>query len=103
MPNLQKDIADGSRFWWLSARRNSSYLLLVRLVFLPLYKAVSLGAATHYFLKLENGCEVEAVQDSDMWEILPTGAKVWLTMKAKKINVFTPDGDIPLVVREELL
>ena len=104
MPNLQKDIADGSEVL-VAIRPEEFELSSAGPIGIPaiVQSSVFLGAATHYFLKLENGCEVEAVQDSDMWEILPTGAKVWLTMKAKKINVFTPDGDIPLVVREELL
>ena len=104
MPNLQKDIADGSEV--LVAIRPEEFVLSsTGAIGIPavVQSSVFLGAATHYFLKLENGCEVEAVQDSDLWEILPAGANVWLTMKAKKIKVFTPDGDSPLVVREELL
>ena len=65
--------------------------------------SVFLGTSTHYFLKLPGGQEVEAVQGTDMWEIIPSGTQVWLSAKAKKINVFTADGSETLVVREELL
>ncbi len=65
--------------------------------------SVFLGTATHYFLELNNGEEVEAIQNSDIWEIIPAGTDVKLGVKAKKINVFTKDGSTPLVVREELL
>ena len=65
--------------------------------------SVFLGNTTHYFLKLAGGREVEAIQNSDVWEILPEGTQVRLTVKEKKINIFTADGSEPLVVREELL
>lgn len=65
--------------------------------------SVFLGTATHYFLKLSDGQEVEAIQDSDLWEIIPAGTRIRLTVKPKRINVFTADGSEALVVREELL
>ena len=65
--------------------------------------SVFLGTATHYFLTLLSGKEVEATQDSDeLWEIIPNGTQVRLTVKEKKINVFTEDGSTPLVIWEEL-
>ena len=64
--------------------------------------SVFLGTATHYFLKLQSGQEVEAIQSSDeIWEIIPNGSQVWLTVKEKKINVFSADGETPLIIREE--
>ena len=64
--------------------------------------SVFLGTATHYFLTLPSGREVEAIQNSDeLWEIIPNGTKVRLTVKEKKINVFTGDGSTPLVIWEE--
>lgn len=33
--------------------------------------SIFLGNTTHYFLELGDGSEVEAIQDSDVWEIIP--------------------------------
>ena len=49
---------------------------------------VFLGSNTHYFLKMENGETVEAMEESDMDSQIKAGSKVLLTVKAKKINVF---------------
>jgi len=65
--------------------------------------SVFLGSTTHYFLQLAGGQEVEAIQNSDLWEIIPNGTRVRLAVKPKKINIFTEDGSSSLIVREELL
>lgn len=65
--------------------------------------SVFLGTTTHYFLTTPDGQELEALQNSDMWEVMPEGTRVHLTVKQNKINVFTEDGEKALVVREELL
>lgn len=104
MSNLRKDAADGMEV--LVAIRPEEFELSQQgSTGIPatVQSSVFLGSSTHYFLKLQSGQEVEAVQNSDMWEIIPNGTQVRLTAKAKKINVFTPDGSEPLVVREELL
>ena len=49
---------------------------------------VFLGSNTHYFLKMENGETVEAMEESDMDSQIKAGSKVLFTVKAKKINVF---------------
>ncbi|MGO4947045.1 ABC transporter ATP-binding protein [Blautia sp. Sow4_E7] len=49
---------------------------------------VFLGSNTHYFLKMENGETVEAMEESDMDSQIKAGSKVLLTVKEKKINVF---------------
>ena len=49
---------------------------------------VFLGSNTHYFLKMENGETVEAMEESDMDSQIKAGSKVLLTVKSKKINVF---------------
>ena len=49
---------------------------------------VFLGSNTHYFLKMENGETVEAMEESDMDSQIKAGSKDLLTVKAKKINVF---------------
>lgn len=66
-----------------------------------IHNSVFLGTATHYFLYLENGEEIEAVQDADGWEILPDGQKVTLTIKTNKVNLFDEKGDVPYIIREE--
>lgn len=63
--------------------------------------SVFLGTATHYFLELDDGEEVEVVQDTENWEILPNNQKVTLTIKASKVNLFDETGNVSLVVREE--
>lgn len=104
MSNLRKDAADGMEV--LVAIRPEEFELSQQgSTGIPatVQSSVFLGSSTHYFLKLQSGQEVEAVQNSDMWEIIPNGTQVRLTAKAQKINVFKPDGSEPLVVREELL
>ena len=63
--------------------------------------SVFLGTATHYFLTLENGQEIEAIQDAEVWEILPDGKEVTLTVKPSKINLFDENGETPYIIREE--
>ena len=63
--------------------------------------AVFLGTATHYFMELKDGTEIEAIQDAELWEILPDNTEVTLTVKASKINLFDENGDKPYIVREE--
>ena len=59
--------------------------------------SVFLGLNTHYFLRLETGEEVEAVQESTIESILTKGSTVWLTVKKEKINVFKEDGSCNLL------
>lgn len=65
--------------------------------------SVFLGNGTHYFLTLPSGQEIEAIRDSDEWTNIPDGTTVYLRVKPQRINVFTADGETPLVIREELL
>ncbi len=65
--------------------------------------SVFLGTATHYFLKLSDGQEIEAIQHADEGTIIPDGTQLKLTLKTNLINVFTEDGKESLVLREELL
>lgn len=65
--------------------------------------SVFLGNGTHYFLTLSSGQEIEAIRDSDEWANIPDGTTVYLRVKPQRINVFTADGETPLVIREELL
>ncbi len=58
---------------------------------------VFLGSNTHYFLKMENGETVEAMEESDMDSQIKAGSKVLLTVKAKKINVFDKETTASLM------
>ena len=58
---------------------------------------VFLGQNTHYFMHLDNGFEVEAVQESTMENTLPRGARIRLAVDARKINVFTEDGSVNIL------
>ena len=104
MENLKDDVTQGMEV--LAAVRPEEFVLSkekTQGIPAVVQSSVFLGTSTHYFLKLPGGQEVEAVQGTDMWEIIPAGTQVWLGAKAKKINVFTEDGSETLVVREELL
>ena len=104
MNNLKEDVADGQAV--LAAVRPEEFELLEgeeNGIPATVQSSVFLGTATHYFLKLESGQEIEATQSTDRWEIIPNGARLHLRVKPQKINVFTQDGTVPLVIREELL
>ena len=57
-----------------------------------------LGNDTHYIVKLESGERFEIVEESMIDDIIPSGKKVCLTVKSKKINLFTKDGSKSLVI-----
>jgi len=58
--------------------------------------SVFLGTTTHYFMDI-NGQEIETVQDSEVFEIIPDNTVVSLKVKPRKINVFTKDGETSLI------
>ena len=64
--------------------------------------SVFLGVTTHYFLELTNGKEVEVIQDSDIWDIIPDDTSVRLTAQPHKINVFVENGSRSLITGEEI-
>ena len=51
-----------------------------------------LGINTHYFVKLNNGQQIEIIQQSDLESILPTGKTIKLKVNANKINIFDEAG-----------
>lgn len=59
--------------------------------------AVFLGLNTHYFMKLASGERVQVTQESDPENLLSAGAKVGLSIKARKINIFDADGERNLI------
>lgn len=64
--------------------------------------SVFLGVTTHYFLELADGKEVEVIQDSGIWDIIPDNTSVRLTAQSHKINVFVEDGSRSLIAGEEI-
>ena len=56
-----------------------------------------LGLNMHYFLTLEDGTDVQVIQEAELDSRLPDGAKIRLRMKQGKINVFCKDGSRNLV------
>lgn len=59
--------------------------------------SVFLGITTHYFIELDNGQEVEVVQNSDVEDIIPNETVVNLTMDVRKINVFNYESKYTLI------
>ncbi|MGI2293642.1 ABC transporter ATP-binding protein [Paenibacillus sp. GXUN7292] len=54
-------------------------------------RSMFLGINTHYFIELEQGEEVEVIQDADAVDLIPEGSTVYLKVKPNKINVFSED------------
>lgn len=54
--------------------------------------SVFLGLNTHYFMHLEDGTEVESIQESTIDSIIPAGTEIFLNVNMEKINIFTADG-----------
>ena len=63
--------------------------------------SVFLGVTTHYFVETEDGREMEVIQNSDIWDIIPDHTPVRLGVQPAKINVFNQEGTESLIVRRE--
>ena len=63
--------------------------------------SVFLGITTHYFVETEDGREMEVIQNSDIWDIIPDHTPIRLGVQPHKINVFTEDGSQSLIVRRD--
>ncbi len=63
--------------------------------------SVFLGVTTHYFVESEDGREMEVIQNSDIWDIIPDHTPVRLGVQPTKINVFNQEGTKSLIVRRE--
>lgn len=59
--------------------------------------SVFLGLNTHYFVKLETEEEAEIIQESDVDEIIRPGSEIWLTLNAKKANVFDQETTMSIM------
>lgn len=62
--------------------------------------SVFLGVDTHYFVETREGQEIEVIQNSDLEELIPDGARIRLKVQTNKINVFNEDGSRSLIDRE---
>ena len=58
---------------------------------------VFLGLDMHYFVELENGQTVETLAPAEADSEIPNNTVVYLTVKAKRINVYTDDGEHNLI------
>ena len=58
--------------------------------------SVFLGVNTHYFLEVSDGQGIEVIQNTELTNN-SAGSKVYLTVDAPKINVFTADGTQNLI------
>ena len=56
-----------------------------------------LGLNMHYFLKLDDGTDVQVIQEAELDSRLADGEKVRLGVKCNKINIFCKDGSRNLV------
>lgn len=54
---------------------------------------VFLGLNTHYYLTLENGIEVEAVEESKIEDMYSKGSDIFIEFNASKINIFDKTGE----------
>lgn len=59
--------------------------------------SVFLGPNTHYFAQLENGEEVEIIQESEIDSIIQPGSSIVLTINAGKVNVFDKETSLSLM------
>lgn len=60
-------------------------------------RSMFLGINTHYFIHLEQGEEVEVIQDADAVELIPEGTTVYLKVKPNKINIFDEKEEKTLI------
>lgn len=60
--------------------------------------SVFLGLNTHYFMHLEDGTEVESIQESTIDSIIPNGSVIRLMINTQKVNLFTEDGSANILI-----
>ena len=64
--------------------------------------SVFLGPNTHYFAQLENGEEVEIIQESEIDSMIRPGSSILLTINAGKANVFDKETSLSLMTGVKL-
>jgi len=60
--------------------------------------SVFLGLNTHYFMHLEDGTEVESIQESTIDSIIPNGSVIRLMINTQKVNLFTENGSANILI-----
>lgn len=61
--------------------------------------SVYLGLNTEYYCVLDDGTEIQMVEESNLNDTFEDGQETILGVKIDKINVFTPDGSSNLCIR----
>ena len=56
-----------------------------------------LGLNMHYFLRLDDGTDIQVIQEAELDHRLRDGERIHLNMKQNKINIFCEDGSRNLV------
>lgn len=56
-----------------------------------------LGLNTHYTVTLNNGVEIDVVEESDIDHLYSEGETVYVTVRKNRINIFNHDGSYNLV------
>ena len=59
--------------------------------------SVFLGITTHYFVEIQNGTEMEIIQNSGVQNIIPDGTPIKLAVETQKINVYNSEGTKNLI------
>lgn len=59
--------------------------------------SIFLGLTTHYFIHLENGQDIEALETREDHDIIADGTKVTLTVKPELINVFRKETETSMI------
>lgn len=63
--------------------------------------SVFLGLTTHYFIKTENGKDVEVLETREDHDIIPDGSRITLTVKKNLINVYRKDTEETMIVEAQ--
>lgn len=59
---------------------------------------VFLGLYSHYFMHLENGQEVQSIQESAIDNTITPGSEVYLNINTEKVNLFNADGSANILI-----
>lgn len=98
MDNLSEECVDGMPVK-ISVRPEEFIIRDVKEEGIPaiVKSSVFLGITTHYFVELENGTEMEIIQNSEVENIIPDGTPIKLAVQTQKINVYNAEGTKNLI------
>lgn len=98
MDLLSKDVQDGQKVK-VSIRPEEFIINQADGSGLPatVKSSVFLGINTHYFVTLADGQEIEVIQTSDLWDIIPDGSFIRLAVQPQKLNIYSEDGNRNLI------